>query len=159
MSGTEKVEKIIERDDLQALAIERHDKIIYYSTPDEIKSYNYSSNEDRLVLKLSNVVSLSVSKNELYFVKIDEESKKHYIGYCTIVEESCRDWESLDISSDVSDVRVYDVNEHEPFHHQCLEGNAGCDHLCLLKPGPNGYACACSEGWQLQDDAKTCLRK
>ena len=36
----------------------------------------------------------------------------------------------------------------------CAITNAGCSHLCLLKPG--GYSCACPTGLKLNTDKKTC---
>ncbi|XP_070563431.1 very low-density lipoprotein receptor-like [Ptychodera flava] len=47
----------------------------------------------------------------------------------------------------------------EPNHGQCLawkckDDNGGCSHIC--HDSPNGHTCSCNEGYQLQDDMKTC---
>ena len=38
----------------------------------------------------------------------------------------------------------------------CGSGNGGCSHLCLLSSDPNGYSCACPDGWVLQGN-QSCI--
>ncbi|CAL8117209.1 unnamed protein product [Orchesella dallaii] len=41
----------------------------------------------------------------------------------------------------------------------CKGSNGGCKHLCFYKPGPDAkeqYICACSSGYELSSDGKSC---
>lgn len=44
-----------------------------------------------------------------------------------------------------------------PVINYCSFGNHSCQHECLSVL--NGYFCRCNEGYTLQEDGKTCLRK
>ena len=43
-----------------------------------------------------------------------------------------------------------DVNE-------CLNDNAGCNHMCENTPG--SYHCICNKGFKLDEDEHTCIGK
>ena len=40
---------------------------------------------------------------------------------------------------------------------ECLEGTAGCSHRCENTQG--SYLCLCSQGFQLDSEAKNCIGK
>ena len=40
---------------------------------------------------------------------------------------------------------------------ECLEGTAGCSHQCENTQG--SYLCLCSQGFQLDSEAKNCIGK
>lgn len=44
-----------------------------------------------------------------------------------------------------------------PVINYCSFGNHSCQHECVSVL--NGYFCRCNEGYTLQEDGKTCLRK
>ncbi len=50
-------------------------------------------------------------------------------------------------------LRVY--HRDGPTSNACSDNNGGCQHLCLPN-GINSKVCACSMGFQLNDDGITC---
>ena len=55
-----------------------------------------------------------------------------------------------------------DIKVFEPYRQRwgkspCLTNNAGCSHLCLAAPIPQGYACSCPTGIKLINN-RTCAK-
>ncbi|XP_066603816.1 low-density lipoprotein receptor-related protein 4 [Prorops nasuta] len=131
-----------------------YDKKRLYWVDGATKKIEYSgfNGENRTVLirGLSHPFGMAIHKNQIYWT----------------------DWESMSIYradkdtganqnvvrsgiSKLMDIRVF----HRPrknIENPCERNNGGCSHLCLLKPYPQRYVCACPTGLALQHDGKTC---
>ena len=59
-------------------------------------------------------------------------------------------------SSLATGLRVYGRDNNSP--NACSNNNGGCQHLCLPN-GVNTKSCACTTGFQLNDDGTTCSSK
>lgn len=57
-------------------------------------------------------------------------------------------------------IRAYDFDNMQSIiaskMNPCEHENGGCQHLCLLTNGTQGYSCACNLGYQLNADAFSC---
>ena len=66
------------------------------------------------------------------------------------------DYNSQFRTSMATGLRVY--AREGPSSNACSNDNGGCQHLCLPN-GVNSRSCACTTGFQLNDDGTTCASK
>ena len=109
------------------------------------------------------IISLAVFENRLYWVRFVNSSADtcpctNVLYSCTIFRRSCTEVTSTRLPFDKPRIVRSSFDQFRQLHakhNPCRENNGGCDHLCLMT-SKNSHGCACSTGWSLAKDGKTC---
>lgn len=131
---------------------------IYWSDAkaDRIEVCGYDGSGRRTVLQedLPHIFGIALLGDYIYWTdwqrrSLERADKNTGLNRMTVKEPFTDPMGIKGIS--VGDTQMWNIS------NPCKGNNGGCEHLCIYKPNvPNDYICACSSGYELSTDERSC---
>ncbi|KAJ8664988.1 hypothetical protein QAD02_006650 [Eretmocerus hayati] len=146
-----------------AIALDRHNKILYFATSKSVESYDYRKKDTKTVMKTSSkIISLSVTEYEVFFVTTRTTNTLiKDLNYCLLANDgTCNEKQSwiLASSTNLQGIKVYISQNASATYNPCDWGT--CPNLCLLKNSKTssllGHTCACTTGMVPMNSGTAC---
>ncbi|XP_014237604.1 low-density lipoprotein receptor-related protein 2-like [Trichogramma pretiosum] len=170
-------ERVVIDPSLAAMALDRHNRLIYYADSVQIARCDYYGRGRQVIAKLSSeTTSLAVvpRANRLLFTRtLQASGHRRSLWSCTIASPSSSSSSSGGSSSvspgvceetrqiDFEEPRLIRVSSSQVDPrlpaNPCGRANGGCQQLCLLRRN-GGRSCACYIGHRLGPDLMSCER-
>lgn len=157
MDGTLK-EDIVNNTKVSAIAIDLWSQKIFWANDFEsIQTSDYKGENCMMWTTIStNVLSLAIFDNKLFWLFSTHENSNSVIVACRIGKKNCEEHSVLPLPFRSTRIAALSYDHKIPRKNPCEKENGNCDHICLLSL-EGGHTCACRVGWRLNSNSKSCV--